>query len=122
MTIVRVLKTTANGGRDRLATTFTTREWEDRIQLAEKERVEKLALRDARRREISSRKTLAMELARQSDRLEFIHSMLAELARHDNAALEVLDTEAERVERQLHVRQRVSDRRKETMQYLRDCV
>lgn len=88
-----------DGVSDRFVTRFTTQEWESRIRMARGERLEKLVLKDARRKEYSLKEAVALEVARQNDRLNFMHSMLAELARYENAALERLDEELESVER-----------------------
>lgn len=106
----------------RRVATFTTQKSQERVQVAKTAREDRLEARDARKKERSSREDLAMELARQNDQLDFVHSMLAELAKHENAVLDVVDEELERIDRQRKVQQSVRERRKETMEYLRSCL
>lgn len=106
----------------RRVATFTTQKSQERVQVAKTALEDRLEARDARKKERSSREDLAMELARQNDQLDFVHSMLAELAKHENAVLDVVDEELERIDRQRKVQQSVRERRKETMEYLRSCL
>lgn len=103
------------------AVTFATQETHDRIQLSASVRIKRLKFRDAARKEQFSGKNLMLELARQTDQQEFTHSMLADLARQENALLEAQEEGQESLERQKQGRQNVKERKSEVTQYLSYC-
>lgn len=105
----------------RRAASFTTARSQGRVQTLKKEREERLeALNARRRRRLVENPVWAKEVADEVvDQLEFVHSLLYDLARTENAELTVREDKIKGLQRQEEVRQAVAKRKMDTAKFLR---
>lgn len=105
----------------RSAASFTTARSQGRVQTLKKEREERLEALNARRKRRPVEDTVwVREMAPQVvDQLEFVHSLLYELARAENTELTVREDQTESLQRRQQVRQAVAKRKMDTVKFLR---